>query len=248
MYEFVSKLQQQGDSKGSFITSTNTNSNLKSLRTLEDLAKLLKSGEHLGLPGEIVIGLLDLIRKETTSGKNEGGRGMKESEKELVFQIEKAKTLEKDLKSLEAAYNDVLQQLNSKNAEKSKDASSASSKEYERRIKYYVEQIESLTTEKQRLEASETKLREENQKLAKEEAKAKAEIAELRSKIEGLMSKTHTEPSPQSTRTYHPLDNQNPEYYINLVNDLEKTYSENVVHLRNLSDKLEKEVNSTSFQ
>lgn len=217
---------------------------MKSLRTLEDFAKLLKSGEHLGLPGEIVIGLLDLIKKDSTSSnkRDPSNKGLKETEQELAYQIDKTKMLEKELESLGAAYKDVLQQLNSKSAEKSKETTtSTSAKEYERRIKYYGEQLESLTAEKQRLETSELKLKEENQKLLKAEAQAKAEIAELKKKIESLMSSAKEE-SPKHTKTFHPLDNENPEYFINLVKDVEKNYAEKVNHLRSLSEKLEKEV------
>ena len=152
----MGRLQKQNaeDNQKSFISSPDMSSELKELKTLEDLANLLKSGEHLGLPGEIVVKLLELIQKSAASGKENIGVNNETNE----------------LKSKMRELNVKIEQLEKENEElKNK-----------------------LTAEQQK-----------NQKSA---------------------------------------HNQNSEYYMNLIKDLEKSYSDKLWQLRSLSDRLEKEV------
>ena len=295
----MGRLQKQNEEENqkSFITATDIGSDLKALKTLEDFAKMLKSGEHLGLPGEIVVKLLELIQKSAASGKENvsANKAIRELEKELSTQRDRNKMLEKELNGLKQAYEDVskklqeaskqedlkariteleegmkskdlqmvkttqtyqqqIEELNKKlqNSEKLREQSNATSKEFERKLNLYEEQIETL---KSTVQQSELRHTDEMQKLGASESKSKLELNEMKSKISELNSKIEelkkeneelknklTEEQQKNQKAAHSTSNQNPEYYMNLIKELEKSYSDKLWQLRGNSDKLEKEV------
>lgn len=248
LYEFISKLQQN-DGKGSFITS-NTSSSLKSLRTLEDFAKMLKSGEHLGLPGEIIISLLDLIKKDG-GGLSVQGHGtardttaiksQKELERMLNYQMGRVKELEKELETQRENYENMMKEKKqSETKDRYKKEEQNLNSDFERRVKNYEEQIENLKIAQKRADNEGARLKEENQRLLSLESKLRDEIATLTQKYQDALSNANEDSSDK--KSFHPMDNQNPEYYINLVKDLEKNYADKITQLQNSNEKLEKEV------
>ena len=251
------------------VTGTNLSSPaVKSLRSLDELESLLKSGEHLGLPGEIVISLLQAIQKSSsTTGKDPNARAQKEADRMVKYHMVRATELEKELQTQNQDKSDLQrkiarleEELSEKDADMKntmknhqeqtdrRNSSQGSSSELEQQVKRLREENDRLSmSEKQLKEESrrfnslETRLRDDITKLSDSEKALKKEVEDLKKQLASA-SKNSAEENSSNSQSFHPMDSQNPEYYINLVKDLEKNYEDKIAQLQTQNDQLEKQV------
>ena len=199
---------------------------LKNIKDLEDFNQNLKSGEHYGFPAEIVIKLIEAIGLNSQLAAKENKyrdaiRGLERELKEKSLNapekyIQRIKELEKKLSEKEELFN----LTNRKNAD-----------ETELRIKD-LDVVEKLRSENESLNL---KYRQIEVKFTQLELKYK----ESELKCQQYKEELNIKNSPESETK---KDGFNPEYYINMLKDIENKYKEKVLNFEKENLRLNSEV------